>query len=59
MFIVAKEAGVFLHTLYAFFFGRLQWALFALGISQDGDYELASTPPDALEPRWSNIRLLS
>lgn len=58
MFIVAKEVCVFLHTPYAFF-GRLEWMLCALGISQDGDYELASTPPEPLEPRWSNIRLLS
>lgn len=49
MFIVAKEVCVFLHTLYAFF-GRLQSMLFALGISQDGDYELASTPSEPLKP---------
>lgn len=58
MFIVAKEVCVFLRTLYAFF-GRLERILCALGISQDGDYELAFTPPEPLEPRRSNIRLLS
>lgn len=58
MFIVAKEVCVFVCTLYAFF-GQLGWMLCALGISQDGGCELASTPPELLEPRWSNIRLLS
>lgn len=58
MFIVAKEVSVLLRTLYAFF-RRLEWMLCALGISQDDDYELASTPPELLGPRWSNVRLLS